>query len=279
MARGEAHGKTGVLSQALSQAVHGGLTVKCAADLHSWCTATSPKAKSNQICRDRPESGISIVPGTRGFHQVEKVDDFIIKARNLACFYDGCRLDKRSCCINKDFVDAYTIIKLKNSFLNPLLILKFPNAKSCFIKNDINSTELQKSQRWRLYLGPGDSFFSGAGDTRIAHRFRCKKTHKFSITKYSIFENSKICKSQFNSQCEAESTASDQQSVAASEEAPELTTSTPAEGPAEGAVHKKQHPVLPSTLLPCLPNYQNWTTVTVKTFDKLLVGLIQLILN
>ncbi|GFO25988.1 churchill [Plakobranchus ocellatus] len=46
--KGEADGETGVLSQALSCAVHGGLTVKCAADLHSCCVANLSKHEGPQ---------------------------------------------------------------------------------------------------------------------------------------------------------------------------------------------------------------------------------------
>ncbi|RUS72538.1 hypothetical protein EGW08_019705 [Elysia chlorotica] len=119
--KGEAYGETGILSQALKRAVHGGLTVKCAADLHSWCVAnltatdglkrrTFHLVKSQDIFRDRPETAISTVPGTRGFHQVERIDDYVIKARNL-----GCRVGKSQLCINADYVDDFTVIKLKNS--------------------------------------------------------------------------------------------------------------------------------------------------------------------
>ncbi|KAK3770773.1 hypothetical protein RRG08_036375 [Elysia crispata] len=63
---------------------------------------------------------ITTVPGTRGFQQVKRVGDYVFKARNFACFYDGSRLGKHGLCSYMEYVDTYTVIKFKNSEVDML---------------------------------------------------------------------------------------------------------------------------------------------------------------
>ncbi|GFR64689.1 hypothetical protein ElyMa_001929500 [Elysia marginata] len=59
------------------------------------------------------------VKGTRKMHQIERVNDFIIKSRCLACFCCACRQDNTSLCINKLYVGDFITHKLRQSKTPP----------------------------------------------------------------------------------------------------------------------------------------------------------------
>lgn len=80
--KGEADGETGVLSQALARAVQGGqVNISNGKDLFEWARETMSKetplfcrkfflVDQESVNRQRPETDIQTVPGTRQFHQV-----------------------------------------------------------------------------------------------------------------------------------------------------------------------------------------------------------------
>ncbi|GFS13191.1 (S)-beta-bisabolene synthase [Elysia marginata] len=123
--KGEADGETGVINCAVDRAVSSGrLTVRNASDLYSWCSEKLTKSDASslrdfflvpkeKIVRDRPQTDVVTVPGTRRIHQAERVSDYIIRTRNLACFCEVCRADGASC-LNESYVGEYTTHKLKH---------------------------------------------------------------------------------------------------------------------------------------------------------------------
>lgn len=126
--KGEADGETGVFSQAMERAVRGGLCLKNAADLFAWCNKAllkdDPHFKrsfvlvgSREIVRERPETEIRTVPGTRKMHQVERVSNFVIKSRRFACLCLCCRENVDGICPNKDITGPYEIVKLRPRFV------------------------------------------------------------------------------------------------------------------------------------------------------------------
>ena len=123
--KGEADGETGVINRAVDRAVSSGrLTVRNAEDLHTWCSKELTRTEQpslrdfflvprEEIIRDRPQTDVVTIPGTRRIHQVERVSDYIIRTRMLACFCEACRRDSDSC-PNQAYVGTYTVHKLKS---------------------------------------------------------------------------------------------------------------------------------------------------------------------
>ncbi|GFO06624.1 (S)-beta-bisabolene synthase [Plakobranchus ocellatus] len=130
--KGEADGETGVLSQALGRAVASGRTdVKNASTMFAWCQQEMSRSsdtftrefflvKVDEIVRNRPATDIVTVPGTRRIHQAERVSDYIIRTRQLACFCEACRDDQPGECINKAYTGPYVTHKLKHSVTSSL---------------------------------------------------------------------------------------------------------------------------------------------------------------
>ncbi|KAK3737723.1 hypothetical protein RRG08_017297 [Elysia crispata] len=127
--KGEANGETGVINRAVDRAVSSGrLTVRNAEDLHTWCSKELTRTEQpslrdfflvprEEIIRDRPQTDVVTIPGTRRIHQAERVSDYIIRTRMLACFCEACRRDSESC-PNQAYVGTYTVHKLKSSHSN-----------------------------------------------------------------------------------------------------------------------------------------------------------------
>ncbi|XP_005092203.1 uncharacterized protein LOC101850189 [Aplysia californica] len=124
--KGEADGETGVINQAVDRAVTSGkLTVKDAGDLFAWCNRELVRSLDgfrrefflvgkNEILRDRPETDVITIPGTRRIHQAERVSNYIIRTRTLACFCPACRRDEGGC-HNQAYVGTHIIHKIRPS--------------------------------------------------------------------------------------------------------------------------------------------------------------------
>ncbi|KAK3741460.1 hypothetical protein RRG08_017589 [Elysia crispata] len=121
--KGEADRETGVINRALDRAVSSDrLIVRNAEDLHTWCSKELTRKEQSSLrdlflvpreekIRDRPQTDVVTIPGTRRIHQAERVYDYIICTRILACFCQACRRDSDSC-PNQAYVGMYTVHKL-----------------------------------------------------------------------------------------------------------------------------------------------------------------------
>ena len=56
----------------------------------------------------RPSTEICAVPGTRAIHQAERVADWKIKTRKLACFCVGCEM-RPPRCLNAQYVGSFEL--------------------------------------------------------------------------------------------------------------------------------------------------------------------------
>ncbi|GFO27538.1 (S)-beta-bisabolene synthase [Plakobranchus ocellatus] len=123
--KGEADGETGRFSQAMARAVAKGHSFKDAKDMVDFGAATYSSeplrkysfvlVKKEEIVRERPETDVSTLPGTRSFHQVLRRKNYVVSARQLSCFCTGCKEEKFECCINTSFVQQFETFKIKPS--------------------------------------------------------------------------------------------------------------------------------------------------------------------
>ena len=134
--KGEADGETGVISQCIDRHVSSGnVNIRNASDYFDICrselTRTSESSPDStmgifrrefflvaaaDINHNRIETDVNTVPGTRKMHQVERVNDYVIKSRTLACFCPSCRRGDVHC-VNAHMVGDWTTHKLKQRYV------------------------------------------------------------------------------------------------------------------------------------------------------------------
>ncbi|GFR74218.1 (S)-beta-bisabolene synthase [Elysia marginata] len=122
--KGEADGETGRFSQAMARAVAKGQCFRNAQDMCSFGQQNyeSENLKKysfilvgkEEIRRDRPETDVGTLPGTRSLHQLHKKKSYILAGRKLSCFCNACK-EEKGLCENSEFVQPFEIYKMKPS--------------------------------------------------------------------------------------------------------------------------------------------------------------------
>jgi len=125
MEKGNLMGETGRFSQYLKRAVAKGQSFRNAEDMASFGNRIYPDAtplkkyhfiviSPEDIVRNRPNTNVGTLPGTRSFHQVVALRPYEVKARKLSCFCTAC-VEGRGTCAREDIVSAFEKFKMKPS--------------------------------------------------------------------------------------------------------------------------------------------------------------------
>ena len=113
--KGESDGEIGVVNRAVDRAILGRkVVINTANDLWGWCcenlASDSTYSKRSfvyvakgDINRQRPETDVSTVKGSRGFHQIHVAAPYELKVRRLSCFCLPCLVGNEEMCKNASY--------------------------------------------------------------------------------------------------------------------------------------------------------------------------------
>ncbi|XP_022107160.1 uncharacterized protein LOC110988175 [Acanthaster planci] len=139
--KGPADGEAAVIKSHATNAVKSGTAViRDARALYEHCTKNLEKEPTENNClhfrtsfyfveeviRDRAESQIKTIPGTRAMHSILSLkNQDQVKKRDLSCFCSACKDGTLQGCENAEFVEDWQTIglkKLMTSLLSPILM-------------------------------------------------------------------------------------------------------------------------------------------------------------
>ena len=117
--KGEGDGEIGVVNRAVDRAILGRkLVINSAKDMWEWCcenvASDEPFSKrtfvyvaKNEIERQRPQTEVTTLKGSRGYHQFHVVGPYKLKVRRLSCFCSSCLIGNEPMCNNSSYTGNF----------------------------------------------------------------------------------------------------------------------------------------------------------------------------
>ncbi|XP_038055143.1 uncharacterized protein LOC119727354 [Patiria miniata] len=121
--KGEGDGEIGVVNRAVDQAILGRkVVINSAKDMWGWCCANLASdsmyskrsfvyVAKDEISRERPETDVTTLKGSRGYHQIQVAAPYKLKVRRLSCFCFPCLLNNNEMCTNATYTGGKFEIK------------------------------------------------------------------------------------------------------------------------------------------------------------------------
>ena len=121
--KGEGDGEIGVVNRAVDQAILGRkVVINSAKDMWGWCRANLASdsmyskrsfvyVAKGEINRERPETNVTTLKGSRGFHQIQVAAPYKLEVRRLSCFCFPCLLKNNDMCKNASYTGGKFEVK------------------------------------------------------------------------------------------------------------------------------------------------------------------------